>query len=144
MVLKQIRLQSENMSLVTYYIYHKYWGWKMWANSVDSDKMPQNVLSDQGLCYLPLNSRFWDTSTDSQMDLFLDKYNMVRVYKSQYLGEVLGESVYLKTIFSTNILQHFPFPHENICCGYFCNITVIWTSVISMFYVVFHLNKMWS
>ena len=47
--------------LAYYTIYSKYWNSQAWANSVDTDQMPQNVTSDQGLHFLPLIQWFSNT-----------------------------------------------------------------------------------
>ena len=61
-----------------YHIYHKYLDRQARANSVDPDKMPQNVVSDLGLHCLPLIQQIQMPSTCSRMDLFifLDKYGV--------------------------------------------------------------------
>ena len=42
-----------------YYIYPKYWDRQACANSVEPDKTPQKLLSDQGLQWLPLIQHFF-------------------------------------------------------------------------------------
>ena len=45
----------------------KYWLKQAWANSVDSDQMPLNAVSDQVLHCFPLNQQFLDTTAGNKM-----------------------------------------------------------------------------
>ena len=53
-------------------------GQKACENSEDSDQMPQNVASDQGLHFLLLIHQLKDNSTGSKMDCSNLRTSMVR------------------------------------------------------------------
>ena len=48
-----------------YHIYHMYLDRQAWGNSVNPEKMPQNMASHQGLHCLPLIKKFLNTTSGS-------------------------------------------------------------------------------
>ena len=53
-----------------YHIYHMYFNWQAWSNSVDPDETPQNAATHQSLHCLPLVQQFLDTTSGSKIYLF--------------------------------------------------------------------------
>ena len=52
------------------HIYHLYSDRQAWANSVDPDEAPQNVVIHQGVHCLVFKQQFLDQTLDSKLYLF--------------------------------------------------------------------------